>query len=99
MKTITKFVVLLGVIMLVPAFTGQADTSQSQSGHHLDLQVCIDAKTGTLLGGGYTSSYLTNIRAKTMGKEDRQLRKAINDLDSLGMLPVKGFGLVPAAVS
>jgi len=99
MKTWTKLLVVFGVLAQVPAYATQADTSQSQSGKHLDLQVWIDAKTGTLLGGGYTSSYLTNIHAKTMGKEDPQLREAINDLDGLGMLRVRGFGLVPAAVS
>ena len=99
MKTMTKFLVVLGVLAQVPAFTAQADKSQSQSGKHLDLQVWIDAKVGTLLGGGYTSSYLTNIHAKTMGKEEPQLREAINNLDGLGMMPVRGFGLVPAAVS
>jgi len=99
MKMMTKFVVVLGVLTQVPAFTAQADTSQSKSGKHLDLQVWVDAKVGTHLGSGYTSSYLTNIHAKTMSKEDRHLRTAIDDLDGLGMLPVKGFGLVPAAVS
>jgi hypothetical protein len=97
MKTLTKLLVVLGVLAQVPALASQADTAQS--GKHLDLQVWIDAKVGTHLGGGYTSSYLTNIRAKTMAKEDRQLRTAINDLDSLGMVPVRGFGLLPAAVS
>jgi len=99
MKTMTKFLVVFGVLAQVPAYAAQADSSQSPSGKHIDLQVWIDAKVGTLLGRGYTSSYLTNIHAKTMGKEDRQLRTAINDLDGLGMLPVRGFGLVPAAVS
>ena len=93
----TKFLVVFGVIAQVPAYAAQADTSQS--GKHLDLQVWIDARVGTHLGGGYTSSYLTNIRAKTMGNDDRHLRKAIDKLDGLGMVPVRGFGLVPAAVS
>ena len=97
MKTMTKFLVVFGVIALVPAFTAQADTSQSPK--HLDLQVWVDAKTGSHIGSGYTSSYLTNIRAKTMRQDDPRLRDAINSLDGLGMLPVKGFGLVPAAVS
>src|SRR5215813_4174697 len=99
MKTLTKVVVVLGVLAQVPAFAVQADTPQSQSGKHLDLQVWIDAKVGTHLGSGYTSSYLTNIRAKTMGKEDGKLRTAVGELASLGMLAVRGFGLVPAAVS
>jgi len=99
MKTMTKLLVVFGALAQLPAYAAQADSSQAQSSKHLDLQVWIDAKVGTHLGGGYTSSYLTNIHAKTMGKEDRQLREAINDLDDLGMLAVKGFGLVPAAVS
>jgi hypothetical protein len=99
MKTLTKLVVILGVLAQAPAFSAQADKSQAQSGKHLDLQVWIDAKVGTHLGSGYTSSFLTNIHSKTMAKEDRHLRTAIDDLDSLGMLPVRGFGLVPAAVS
>ena len=97
MKTLTKLLVVFGVLAQVPAFAAQADTTQS--GKHLDLQVWIDAKVGTHLGSGYTSSYLTNIHAKTMAREDRQLRTAIEDLDNLGMVPVRGFGLVPAAVS
>ncbi|MEO8439562.1 MAG: hypothetical protein ABI540_05005 [Spartobacteria bacterium] len=52
-----------------------------------------------MIGGGYTSSYLTNIHAKTMAAEVLALRNAINQLASLGMISVKGFGLLPAAVS
>jgi len=97
MKIITKFLVVLGVFALVPGFTAQAHGSQSPK--HRDLEVWIDAKLGSHLGSGYASSYLTNIRARTIEKEDPKLRNAIDSLDGLGMLPVKGFGLVPAAVS
>jgi hypothetical protein len=97
MKIRTKFLVVLGVLALVPGFTAQAHASQSPK--HRDLTVWVDGQLGSLVGRGYASSYLTNIRAKTIGKEDPKLRNAIDSLDGLGMLPVKGFGLVPAAVS
>lgn len=97
MKIITKFLALLGVLTLAPGFTTQAQSSQSPK--HRDLEVWIDAKVGSHLGSGYASSYLTNIRARTIEKEDPKLRNAIDSLDGLGMLPVKGFGLVPAAVA
>ena len=95
MKIIIKFLVLLGV--LTPSFTAQAQSSQSPK--HRDLEIWIDAQLGTHLGAGYASSYLTNIRARTIGQETPKLRDAIDALDGLGMLPVKGFGLVPAAVA
>src|SRR5450432_4371155 len=97
MKIMTKFLVVLGVLALVPGFTAQAHGSQSPK-HH-DLTVWVQGQQGSFIGGGYASSYLTNIRARTIGKEDPKLRNAVDSLDVLGMLPVKGFGLVPAAVS
>ena len=96
-STKIQFIVMLGFFALLPSLAGQ--TQSSQSPRHHDIEIWIEAKVGTLLGAGYTSSYLTNIRAKTMGKEDPKLRQAVDSLDGLGMLPVKGFGLVPAAVS
>ncbi len=92
-----QLIVVLGFFMLLSSLAGQ--TQGSRSSKHHDIEIWIEAKVGTLLGAGYTSSYLTNIRAKTMGKEDPKLRQAVDSLDGLGMLPVKGFGLVPAAVS
>lgn len=89
------FLVALGVLALVPGFAAQAQTS----GGHVERTVWVQAQPGTLIGHGYASSYLTNIRAKTIGKEDPKLRVAIDTLDALGMLEVKGFGLLPAAVS
>ncbi len=59
----------------------------------------VDPTTGTLVGGGYVSSYLTNRHAKTIAAEDPTLRRAINSLDALGMVSFRGFGLLPAAVS
>jgi hypothetical protein len=97
MKIVTEFLVVLGVLTLAPTFTTQAQSSQSPK--HRDIEVWIDAKLGSHLGAGYASTYLTNIRARTIGKEDPKLRDAIDSLDGLGMLPVKGFGLVPAAVA
>ncbi len=96
-STKIQFIVVLGFFAVLPSLAGQ--TQSSQSPKHRDMEIWIEAKVGTLLGAGYTSSYLTNIRAKTMGKEDPTLRQAVDSLDGLGMLPVKGFGLVPAAVS
>ncbi len=92
-----QLIVMLGFFTLLPSLAGQ--TQGSPSPRHREIEIWISAKVGTLLGAGYTSSYLTNIRAKTMGKEDPKLRQAVDSLDGLGMLPVKGFGLVPAAVS
>jgi hypothetical protein len=92
-----KFLVLFGVLTLAPSFHTQAQSSPSP--RHRDLEVWIDAKLGSHLGSGYASSYLTNIRARTIEKEAPKLRNAIDALDGLGMRPVKGFGLVPAAVA
>jgi hypothetical protein len=97
MKTTTKLLIVLGVLTLTPRFTTQAQSSQSP--RHREIEVWIDAKVGSHLGAGYASTYLTNIRARTIGQEDSRLRNAIDSLDGLGMLPVKGFGLVPAAVA
>ncbi len=97
MKIITKILVVLGVLALVPGFTAQAVTSPPPK--HREITVWIASPTGSLIGSGYASSYLTNIRAKTIGQEDPKLRNAIDSLDGLGMLEVKGFGLVPAAVA
>lgn len=97
MKRIQQFLVALGVLALVPGFATQAQTSTSSQKD--DRTVWIAPLTGTLLGGGYVSSYLTNIRAKTIKAEAPALRHAIDSLDALGMNSVKGFGLVPAAVS
>ncbi len=92
-----QFPVVLGVLALIPGFTAQAQGSQSQK--HREVTMWIDAKLGSHIGGGYASTYLTNIRARTIAKEDPRLRQAINSLDGLGMLTVKGFGLLPAAVA
>ena len=97
MKIVSKLLVSLGVLVLVPGFAAQAEDSPPTK-HH-DITVWVSSKTGSLLGSGYTSTYLTNIRAKTIGKDDPRLRQSIDWLDGLGMLPVKGFGLVPAAVA
>lgn len=92
-----QFLVVLGVLALVPGFTAQAQTSSSA--RHRDITVWVQGQVGSRIGSGYATTYLTNIRAKTMQQEDLKLRKAIDSLDGLGMLKVKGFGLVPAAVA
>ena len=92
-----KILLVVGVCSLLSGFTVQ--TLAAQSSEHRDITVWIASPTGSHLGAGYVSTYLTNIRAKTIGEEDPKLRNAINRLDGLGMLPVKGFGLVPAAVA
>ena len=86
--------VVLGILALIPSVSGQA-----QEEPHHDITVWISSPVGSHLGSGYASSYLTNIRARTIGQEDPKLRSAIDALDGLGMLKVKGFGLVPAAVA
>ena len=97
MKIIRNFVLLLGVLALIPALKAQAQTPSEPK--HRDITTWVDSPSGSLIGRGYTSTYLTNIRAKTIAKEDPALRNAIRSLDGLGMLAVKGFGLVPAAVA
>lgn len=94
MNIVMKNLVVLGVLMLIPSVTGRAQSPQRQ-----DLTVYISRPVGSLLGSGYASSYLTNIRARTIGQEDPKLRRAIDSLDALGMVEVKGFGLLPAAVA
>ncbi|MBA3651886.1 MAG: hypothetical protein H0W66_10510 [Chthoniobacterales bacterium] len=97
MKTLHQLVVLLGGIILVPVLTTVAHAGAAPKTR--DLSVRVASPTGSLLGGGYVSTYLTSIRARTIGKEDGRLRNAIVSLDGLGMLQVRGFGLVPAAVA
>jgi hypothetical protein len=97
MKIISKFIAVLGILILVPGFTAQGQSSPAPK--HKEITVWLDASLGSHIGGGYASTYLTNIRARTIAKEDPELRKAINTLDGLGMVEVRGFGLVPAAVA
>jgi hypothetical protein len=91
------FLVVLGVLALLPAFTAQAQASPSA--RHREITVWVQGQLGSHLGSGYASTYLTNIRARTIKQEDPKLREAIDSLDGLGMLQVRGFGLVPAAVA
>ncbi|MEP6976369.1 MAG: hypothetical protein ABI787_11085 [Spartobacteria bacterium] len=92
-----QFFVLLGILMLAPSFTTQ--TNAAPVPQHREITVWITNPTGSLLGRGYCSTYLTNIRARTIGQDGPKLRNAVISLDGLGMLQVKGFGLVPAAVA
>jgi hypothetical protein len=66
---------------------------------HPELTVWVSSQTGSHIGSGYASTYLTNIRPRTIANEDSQVRDAIKSLDDLGMLSVRGFGLLPAAVA
>lgn len=97
MKTLHKYLLLLGGLSLVAGHANAASTASAPMPR--DLTVWIDSPTGSLIGGGYVSTYLTNIRARTIGKEDPKLRNAIVAFDGLGMLQVRGYGLVPAAVA
>jgi hypothetical protein len=97
MKGKTKFLAFLGVAAVFPSLSAPAQNEPR--GMHREITVWIPAKLGTLIGGGYASSYLTNIRSKTIASEDPKLRHALDRLDDLGMRSVRGFGLVPAAVS
>jgi len=92
-KSQTLLLAAVGALALLPGIAA-AENPKTR-----DLTIWVSSKTGSHLGGGYTSTYLTNIRAKTIANEDPKLRNAIVSLDGLGMLPVKGFGLVPAAVA
>ena len=97
MKGKSKFLAFLGVAAVFPSLSAPAQNEPR--GKHREITVWIPAKLGTLIGGGYASSYLTNIRSKTIASEDPKLRHALDRLDDLGMRSVRGFGLVPAAVS
>ncbi|MDQ3199699.1 MAG: hypothetical protein M3Q46_11050 [Verrucomicrobiota bacterium] len=94
---IKRVVLKLGLLALVPGLTAQAQTSPAPA--HREITVWISSPTGSHLGAGYASSYLTNIRARTLGQDDPKLRQAIQSLEGLGMKPVKGFGLLPSAVA
>ena len=94
MKRVTRIAVIAGVSMLIAGFA-----RSEQSAPHREITMWVSATTGSHVGAGYASTYLTNIRAKTIGREESRLREAINSLDGLGMLRVRGLGLVPAAVA
>ena len=96
-RTTLKFLAALGILAFGPGFAAQAQNAPAPK--HKEITLWLNAKLGSHIGGGYASTYLTNIRAKTMANETPELRQAINSLDGLGMLEVRGFGLVPAAVS
>ncbi len=94
MKTMFKFLVMLGIVAFAPSFTLHAANPR-----HREITVWVPAAVGTHLGAGYGPSFLTDIRCKSLANEDSRLREAIDSLDALGMRPVLGLGLVPAAVS
>ncbi len=97
MKTFHTFLAALGGLALVPGLTHGAQTAPAAKTR--DITVWVTSSTGGLIGRGYVSTYLTNIRARTIKKEEPKLRRAIESLEGLGMTPVRGFGLVPAAVA
>ncbi len=93
---ISKILCLLPIATSLAAYSAHA---QDQRPNHREITIWIPAKAGTLLGAGYTSSYLTDIRSKTLRHEEPKLRRAIDGLDDLGMRPIRGYGLLPAAVA
>jgi hypothetical protein len=95
MKTMLKFLVVLGIAALVPSFPVRAEVNE----RHREITIWVPAPVGTHIGGGYGSSFLTDIRSKSLANEEPRLRNAIDSLDALGMRSVRGLGLVPAAVS
>ena len=97
MKTRTKFLAVPAALLLLTGFTASIQSAEPPK--HRELTVWISNPTGSLLGRGYASSYLTNIPARTLSRDGARLRNAVHGLDGLGMMPVKGFGLVPAAVA
>ncbi len=97
MKTFHLFLAALGGLALAPGLTHGAQTAPASKPR--DITTWVSGSPGSLLGRGYTSTYLTNIRARTIAKEEKALRDAIVTLEALGMTPVRGFGLVPAAVA
>jgi hypothetical protein len=97
MKIIAEIFVALGTFALVPGLPAQDKTVSLHK--HRELTVWVSSPTGSHIGNGYASTYLTNIPARTIGKENPNLRNSIHSLDGLGMLSVKGLGLLPAAVA
>jgi hypothetical protein len=93
MKTTLKFLVTLAIAVTSGFNVHAANT------RHREITIWVPATGGTYIGAGYGSSYLTDIRSKSLANEDSGLRNAIDSLDALGMRPVRGLGLVPAAVS
>jgi hypothetical protein len=93
MKAGAKMLGALGLLTLIPGHKIAA-----QSSRHREITMYIAAPAGTHIGGGNASTYLTNIRAKSIQGENQGLRQAIDTLDALGMVRVRGFGLLPAAV-
>ncbi len=94
MKVVSKVPILLGILLFVPGFAGLAESPK-----HREITVWRSSPTGSLIGSGYASTYLTNIRAKTTRHDQAKLRQAIDALDGLGMIEVRGVGLLPAAVA
>ncbi len=97
MKTLHKILAAIAGLALLPALSNAAPTKAPSKPH--DITVWVSGSTGGILGRGYASTYLTNIRARTLAQDDLALRSAVESLEALGMLRVKGFGLVPAAVA
>ncbi|MEP6976079.1 MAG: hypothetical protein ABI897_11555, partial [Spartobacteria bacterium] len=62
-----QILVALGTLTLVRGLTVQAQTSPPQ---HREITVWVASPTGSLIGRGYCSTYLTNIRARTIGQDD-----------------------------
>jgi hypothetical protein len=89
-----KVSLLLGIVALIPCLASVAEPSE-----HREITRWTSSPLGSHLGSGYASTYLTNIRAKTTVRDEAKLREAINTLDGLGMIEVRGFGLLPAAVA
>lgn len=94
MKVVSKVPILLGILLFVPGSAGLAESLQ-----HREITAWRSSPLGSHIGSGYASTYLTNIRAKTTRHDQPKLRRAIDALDGLGMIQVRGLGLLPAAVA
>jgi hypothetical protein len=94
MKMISKVLTVTAITILMPVLTSLGEPAK-----HREITAWKASSTGSHIGSGYASTYLTNIRAKTTGQDTAQLRRAIDSLDGLGMIQVRGFGLLPAAVA
>ena len=94
----TSLLVGLALLLASPAFSADAPPDAAPP-QHREITIWVSSKTGTHLGSGYASTYLTNIRARTIAQDEPALRNAVISLDGLGMLAVRGYGLVPAAVA
>jgi hypothetical protein len=84
-KKTLQFLILIGVLALVPRLLAHAQTPKLSKLNQRTTSIASSAKT--------------RLYARTMTGEDPAFRKAIDSLDAQAGKVMRGVGLVPAAVS